>query len=359
VHVARSDEHALALASRYVGQRLRWHEGDDAARRDSLIDICRSHRLEGFTLIPTGDADAALIAREHDALAEHFRLTTPPWEVLRLAHDKRMALAAASDEGLAVPLTLPLDEALEQELQFPVIVKPAMHEAGTRLPPTKAWRADDRAELLRLGDWLRCLADSSTLMVQELIPGDEQLSFAALCRDGRALAGLCARRTRQYPIDFGRASTYVETIDDASVAADAQRLLARIGFTGIVEVEFKRDPRTGENKLLDVNPRIGATFRLFVSDDGTDVLRALYLDLTGQEVPTTTVPRGRRWVVEPLDLKSTIAYRRRGDITLGRWVRSFRGVREAAWFARDDLRPFLVLWLRLVTDQLSGWLRRR
>ena len=56
---------------------------------------------------------------------------------------------------------------------------------------------------------------------------------------------------------------------------------------------------------------------------------------------------------------STIVYRRRGDITLGRWVRSFRGVQEAAWFARDDLRPFLTLWFPLVRDRLSQRLRRR
>ena len=75
---------------------------------------------------------------------------------------------------------------------------------------------------------------------------------------------------------------------------------------------------TASYKLLDVNPRIGGTFRLFVGPDGTDVLRALYLDLTGQAIPPTSEPDGRRWIVEPQDLISSLAYRRRGDITRGR-----------------------------------------
>src|SRR5437016_134060 len=79
VHVARSDEHTLALASRYARRRLRWNEGGDAERRDALLALCDREGLDGFTLIPTSDADAALIAREHDALADRFRLTTPPW----------------------------------------------------------------------------------------------------------------------------------------------------------------------------------------------------------------------------------------------------------------------------------------
>jgi hypothetical protein len=52
---------------------------------------------------------------------------------------------------------------------------------------------------------------------------------------------------------------------------------------------------------------------------------------------------------------SSIRYRRRGDLTLGAWAQSFRGVREDAWFARDDPLPFMALWIWL----LISWLPRR
>ena len=64
-------------------------------------------------------------------------------------------------------------------------------------------------------------------MVQELVPGggEAQFSYAALCRDGEPLAALTARRTRQYPADFGRASTYVETVEVPEVVEPSLRLL--------------------------------------------------------------------------------------------------------------------------------------
>lgn len=42
---------------------------------------------------------------------------------------------------------------------------------------------------------------------------DTQLACAVLVESGEVLHSLVARRTRQYPADFGRASTFVETIE--------------------------------------------------------------------------------------------------------------------------------------------------
>jgi predicted ATP-grasp superfamily ATP-dependent carboligase len=144
-----------------------------------------------------------------------------------------------------------------------------------------------------------------------------------------------------------------------TVQEDTIRLMKAVGYRGILDIGFRFDGRDGQYKLLDVNPRIGGTFRLFVGPDGMDVLRAMYLDLTGQQVPATSLPEGRRWIVEPLDIVSSAVYRRRGDITLTGWARSLRGVREAAWFALDDPGPFLALWLGVFFYWLPQRLLRR
>jgi predicted ATP-grasp superfamily ATP-dependent carboligase len=138
------------------------------------------------------------------------------------------------------------------------------------------------------------------------------------------------------------------------VEETTKRLMKAIGYQGILDIGYRLDQRDGRYKLLDVNPRIGGSFRLFLAADGMDVLRALYLDMTGQEVPPGTPQEGRRWLVEPLDLASSLAYRRRGDLTVGEWLRSLRGVRETAWFAADDPLPFLALWGWLLADWLPA-----
>src|SRR5947208_5167972 len=95
-----------------------------------------------------------------------------------------------------------------------------------------------------------------------------------------------------------------------------------------LDVGYRYDARDGKYKLLDVNPRIGSTFRLFVSENGMDVARALYLDLTRQPVPPARLPEGRKWLVEDLDLTASFRYGRDGVLNVREWARSLRGVQE-------------------------------
>jgi predicted ATP-grasp superfamily ATP-dependent carboligase len=113
-----------------------------------------------------------------------------------------------------------------------------------------------------------------------------------------------------------------------------------IGYTGILDIGYRYDARDGKYKLLDVNPRLGAAFRLFVADNGLDVARALYLDMTGHPVPEGRAVPDRKWFVENYDLVASLKYWRDGLLTIRDWTTSFRGVRESAWFAADDPHPF-------------------
>ena len=40
-----------------------------------------------------------------------------------------------------------------------------------------------------------------------------------------------------------------------------------IGYHGILDIGYRRDQRDGSYKVLDVNPRIGCTFRLFAASE--------------------------------------------------------------------------------------------
>ena len=58
---------------------------------------------------------------------------------------------------------------------------------------------------------------------------------------------------------------------------------------------------------------------------------------------------GRTFLLENWDPFSALANWRRGELSLRAWMSSLRGVDETAWFARDDLRPFGLICLRM------GW----
>jgi D-aspartate ligase len=356
VWVLRHGDDRLACLSRFAQRTLPLADG-----ADFLLDLCAEHRLDGWTLFPSGDETAALVARHHAELGKRFRLTTPPWEVTRYAYDKRLTYPLAETLGLDVPRTWyprGRDDVAALDCEFPVVLKPAVKDGFNRLTAAKAWRVDSRDELLARYDEACSLVEPEILMVQELIPGGgaEQLSYAAICDAGRPLAALTARRSRQYPMDFGRASTYVETADLPEAAEPARALLERLGYTGLVEVEFKRDPRDGRCKLLDVNPRVWGWHTL-CARAGIDFTYLAWRLARGEPVPGGTARLGVRWTRLSTDLPTAVKEIRRGRLGLREYLRSLRGPRERAIFARDDPLPGL-LELPLLVSVLARRLVR-
>jgi predicted ATP-grasp superfamily ATP-dependent carboligase len=117
----------------------------------------------------------------------------------------------------------------------------------------------------------------------------------------------------------------------------------------MLDLDIRLDARSGQYHLLDFNPRLGAQFRVFRDTAGLDVALAAYLDLTGQAIPAGEQVEGRTFLVENYDPLSAMASWRRGDTGLRSWLSSLRTIDEAAWFARDDLRPFGLMCVRM------GW----
>jgi predicted ATP-grasp superfamily ATP-dependent carboligase len=229
------------------------------------------------------------------------------------------------------------------DLPFPLALKPAIKENDNALTVAKAWRVEGDDELARLYGQARQIVDPDVLMVQELIPGggESQLSYAALCQDGIPQAELTARRTRQYPAEFGRASTFVETVRCPEAVELSRRLLAELGYTGLIEIEFKRDPRDGILKLLDMNPRVWGWHTL-CARAGVDFPWLLWLLVCGREVPSTVPRPGVGWLRFSTDAPTAIRELLGGRLALREYLRSLHRPRESAIFAWDDPVPGLI-----------------
>lgn len=345
VWVVKQDGHVLAGLSRYAERTLAWPEGDDTLKIGYLEELATKHSAERFVLMPTDDEGTKLISQNHDLLASKFVLTTPPWTSLEWAVNKRQMYQLAERLGIDQPRTW-FPGSLEMlacfEPPFPVILKPATREVPNPLTIDKAWQAGDRPTLLtRFAEACRHMPAES-IMVQELIPGgaEAQYSYAALCLEGKPLASLVARRTRQFPRDFGRFSTFVETVEETAVETSARKLLEAIRFTGLVEVEFKRDRRDGRPKLLDVNPRVWGWHSLGASA-GVDFCHLLWKLKWLQPVPELQARGGVRWVRFAPDFFLAMGAIMKGELVLFDYLRGLRPPIETAIFALDDPIPAL------------------
>lgn len=359
------DSELMASVSRYSQKSLPWPTGRDSEQLDYLFALAERHRLDGWALFAASDEPTMLLARHHAALSSHFRMTVSPWDRLRWAYDKRLTYRLAADIGVDHPKTFypkTGDELSNLDCSFPVILKPAFKRQLNRFTGDKAWRADDPETLAARYAEACELVGPDVVMVQELISGggETQFSYTALCADGRSLASVTARRTRQYPVEFGRSSSLVETCDQPAIEEPARRLLAAMRYTGLVEVEFKYDQKDGRYKLLDVNPRAW-TWQGLCGRAGVDFPHLLWRSIHGEQVPELRGRPGVRWVRLSTDLAAASTEMLRGRLSLGAYVRSLKGPLEFAAFAADDPMPVLLraparaysLWKRFVSFQSS------
>jgi D-aspartate ligase len=205
-----------------------------------------------------------------------------------------------------------------------------------------------------------CAREGSRLMLQEFIPGGRDTDWffhgycdaTAACRP--AFTGV---KERSYPAhagltSLGRAEPNEQLRDQVT------QLLTKLGYQGLLDLDLRLDRRDGRYHLLDFNPRLGAQFRLFATAGGLDLATAAYLDLTGQPAADTAQAAGRRFVVENYDPLAALGYWRSGELSPRSWLASLRGTSEAAWFARDDLRPFGLMCLRMGWRLARGGRRR-
>jgi len=335
----------LARASRFVTRAVPVPR-DSSGIVDALLSTAARHRLDGWTLFPTDDEPAAALALAHEALAERFALTSPAWNALRYAYHKRLTHCLAERVGAAYPWTrYPRDlvEAAELQCPFPVLLKPDAKPEDNSFTRAKAWLVRDRPALV--AGWVEAagLVGPAGVMVQELVPGggEDQYSFASLCQAGVALASLVARRTRQYPRDFGHSSSLVETVDAPEVERLGRAIVEALDWNGLVEIEFKRDARDGSYKLLDINARVW-TWHALGPRAGVDFPFLAWRMSQGQVIEPVRAQPGVRWVRLATDIPSAVAAVRAGELSLRAWVASLQRPRQGAVSAWDDPLPSLV-----------------
>lgn len=339
-------DNPLASLSRYVARSFRWRGPRDDTALQFLLDLGQSHHLDGWVVFAGSDEDLRFIAQNHAALSAVFTLTTLPWDQLRWAADKRLMNARADELGIARPRTRypqSHDDLAPLGMPFPVILKPTVREGRNTFVDAKAWRVDDADTLSARYDEAKSLVGADSVMLQELVPGDGtvQFSYAALWDRGKPIASLVARRRRQYPIEFGFTSTFVETIAQPRIEADACRFLASLDYSGLVEVEFKYDTRDGVYKILDVNTRSWTWISLGAAA-GIDFPMLQWRLAAGEDVTPQTGRAGAHWLYFSRDVAASICEMFAGRLSPLTYLQPLCRRGAGAVFAWDDPLPALL-----------------
>jgi predicted ATP-grasp superfamily ATP-dependent carboligase len=339
------DEYSIARFSTYVTHTVRAADLRDERRTvDALLDAGRRLRLDGWVVFPTRDETVAALSKNRDELMHMYRVPTPEWRVTECAWDKRQTYQIAQALGIPTPRewrAKSMEELRELKPGFPIAVKPAIKEHFFYATRAKAWRANNWAELEDFYARAVSTIGAEEVILQDLIPGDsrQQHAYCAFFKEGRSHGSMVVRRTRQHPPEFGRSSTFAETLEEPVLEEMSERFLKAIDYYGLVEMEYKLDSRDGQYKLLDVNARTWGYHALGYAA-GVDFPYLLFADQLGRPVKGGRGRAGVSWMRLVTDLPTAFAEMKLGTLTVGEYLRSIRGVDCDAVFAKEDPIPF-------------------
>jgi predicted ATP-grasp superfamily ATP-dependent carboligase len=313
-------ERQAGSASRYLQDVIL--EPDEDRRVEELIHRAgREHRKP--ILIPTSDQDLEFIIRHRQRLAGSFVFQESYRDgvaarILTKADFYRLCAEHGVDYPSLYEIEKPDMPSLAGSLDFPVLIKPSrIHEIKSEMAGQKGWVAQNAADYARM---MELIPDhAGTLLVQEIVPGPEsEITLFAGYFDEKGCAhhSFTCRKLRQFPPGFGSASLVISE-DEPETREIAEKFLREIGFRGIAAAEFKRDPRTGKRKIIEINPRPSLWFSASTAA-GKSVALAAYRDLTG----VGPLPEGREqrngvvWRYALKDFYSATFYRLKNDFVL-------------------------------------------
>lgn len=344
----------MGWRSRYADQR--WLGPDPLSEADGLVRFLLEQApwWEGAVLMPAGDAQAVALSRHKESLSARYRVAVADFDSLRNFLEKERLYQVAVAAGVPVPRFVCVEPgagipALPGEMTFPVWIKPTESHRFARQFGRKGELARSPEELRAvLARYCGC---GQTLLIQEIIPGgDDRLERVKVYVDGRGrpIAWVSNRKVRQHPPMFGVMRVGQSTPHNEEAACLARRLLqANPEFRGLASFEFKRDPRDGGLKLIEINVRLTRSIMLATAA-GVNYPELMYRDLVTRDSGMEVRGRPGVWWIEVLtDLYYAVRGLDPGQESWRAWMEPYLGRPKV--FADWDWRDPLPFFHRLVT----------
>jgi predicted ATP-grasp superfamily ATP-dependent carboligase len=353
VYAMVEDRVTPTAVSRYVRRCFVEHTTGLEARTALLTKIKSIGERIGrpSVAVATDDETAVLLAEYASELSQWFLLPKVDSELPRQLACKRDLNELCRSHGVATPAAefITSQERIDEYARtgtFPVVAKCV--EPFVRLQR----RALRDPVLVHSGRELRELSgewgDEPSVLIQEYLP-------PAVCQDwivhsyvgGGAESSVMFTgvKYRSWPA-FAGPTSYARAVRNDRLSDLATGFCRSVGYQGLIDMDWRYDERDDTYKLLDCNPRLGAQFRLFETDAGIDLVRALHLDMTGRAIPPGAPVDGRGYVVEHYDARAYWSYRRAPEDRAV--VPHGDGPVELSWLAWDDPLPVLSLATRLL-----------
>lgn len=342
---------ATALFSRYCGRGL---VSPNPARSPEEYFTWLHNTLSSYScdaLFPMDDGSMEVAVRYRDQLEKVCRVPVPDAGSYSIASDKALAVAAAGEAGLDCPRTVvpkgPGDLARATGgLSFPLVVK-ARKSSGARGIAVARTVADLE------GCYRKVHRQYPFPLVQEYVnPGERLTACLLFNRSSRVRAFFVYRYLRSFPVEMGP-SVVQESAWRPDLVEMASRLLQKLNWYGVAEVEFMVDPADGRPKFMEINPRFWGSLQaaILAGVDFPWLLYRMAVDGDVEEVAGYKAGIRCRWLL-PGDILHFLASRNRFSMNPPFLSNSKSGVHDDTLSLEDPLPAlgFCLACLRSAID---------
>ncbi len=329
--------------------RSRWYEGlprpggEKDLSSEAFAGWLEGLPLEQAVLMPCSDSWTVRVASLEAGIRERFRASLSAPSTLGHYVDKGPFADLLCRTGTPHPwshvLEAPTDlDSLPDAVFSSAILKPRDSQRFFKRYGVKAFHVRSREDAK--GQLVELLSAGFPVILQEYVPGPARNHYFVdgfIDRSGTVRAVFVRQRLRMFPPDFGNSTYMVSVTPDAAAPAvrSITSLLTADAYRGIFSAEFKQDARDGTFKLLEVNARPW-WYVEFAARCGVDVCRMAYEDALERPVASVTdYAVGRRLVYPYYDLPACVALRRRGELSVWGWTRSWAGAAQPVFMWRD------------------------
>jgi D-aspartate ligase len=300
VTIAESDPFCVGYFSRYPHRRIR-HRDPRVDPEGFLADL-KSYLATGEydVLIPILDVTAELVSQHKEDLARFVHIPLVDYPIFMRARDKSQTMRIAQSQGLPIPKTYFPDEtaiaAIAETVEYPVLIKPNISVGARGL--TKVQDGRELKELYPL-----VVARYGPCTIQEFIPqtGLQYKAQLFLDRSGEVKAAVVYSKIRHFPLEGG-VSTLNCTVAREDIAALGKQLLHAMEWYSYADIDLISDPRDGQIKIMEVNPRITGSVKICF-EAGVDFAKMLVALAMGSEVESVSGYQAGMYLRHPgLDL---------------------------------------------------------
>lgn len=317
---------------------------------DKWLDFMKSlsdELGEKAVLIASADRFVTAIANNLNVLDKQY-LISPGIVLQGLLAEKQTQYQLAAENGMPMPLThrvKSLDELKEfaNEISYPCLIKPWHFVEWARFPTDhplfgcKIVIANSKEELYI--NYELASQINPDVIVQEIIEGPDTSKRVYLSyydKNSNRIANAMFKELRCVPFGFGPASV-TEPVIDQEADEVCDNFLRKIGYSGICEIEVKRDSRDGRVKLIEANPRLsgGGDAAPYA---GVDLCWIHYQDMIGETIePVTPSNKHFKHIVLRAEAKAIPEYMKAGLLT---WKELFRSYKPPLAFFDVDWRDW-------------------